>query len=111
MVTSKRTIETTILAEDRQTIVLGGLIQDDITEAMKKVPFFGDIPGLGRLFRSTSKSRTKSNLLVFLRPTIIRNKDDAKRVTDRKYEDIWEVEITSGGIQSEISETFRGRPD
>lgn len=111
VVTSKRTIETTILAEDRQTIVLGGLIQDDITEAVKKVPFFGDIPFLGQLFRSTSKSRTKSNLLVFLRPTIIRNKDDAKRVTDRKYEDIWEVEITSGGIQSEISEIFRGRPD
>ena len=67
VVTSKRTIETTILAEDRQTIVLGGLIQDDITDATKKVPLLGDIPGLGFLFRSKSKSRTKSNLLVFLR--------------------------------------------
>ncbi|MFP6815213.1 MAG: type II secretion system secretin GspD [Pseudomonadales bacterium] len=111
VVTSKRTIETTILAEDRQTIVLGGLIQDDITESVKKVPFLGDIPGLGWLFRSTSKTRTKSNLLVFLRPTIIRSKEDANQVTNRKYEDIWEVEITSGGSQSEISETFRGRPN
>jgi len=111
VVTSKRSIETTILAEDRQTIVLGGLIQDDITETVKKVPFFGDIPGLGRLFRSTTKSRTKNNLLIFLRPTIIRTKEDVDKVSDRKYADIWEVEITSGGSQSEISETFRGRSD
>jgi general secretion pathway protein D len=111
VVTSKRTIETTILAEDQQTIVLGGLIQDDITDGVRKVPWLGDIPGLGRLFRSTNKTRTKSNLLVFLRPTVIRSKDDADKATERKYEDIWEVEITSGGAQSEISETFRGRPE
>jgi len=111
VVTSKRTIETTILAEDQQTIVLGGLIQDDVTDGVKKVPLLGDIPGLGRLFRSTSKSRTKSNLLVFLRPTVIRTKEDADKATDRKYGDIWEVEISSGGSQSEISDTFRGRPD
>ena len=110
VVTSKRTIETTILAEDQQTIVLGGLIQDDISDAEKRVPWLGDIPGLGRLFRSTTKSRTKNNLLVFLRPTVIRTKGDAEKATDRKYDDIWEVEITSGGGQSEISETFRGRP-
>jgi general secretion pathway protein D len=111
VVTSKRTIETTILAEDRQTIVLGGLIQDDISDAVKKVPFLGDIPGLGRLFRSSKKTHTKSNLLVFLRPTIIRTKEDANAATDRKYDDIWEVEITTGGDQTEISETFRGRPE
>lgn len=95
VVTSKRTIETTILAEDRQTIVLGGLIQDDITDTDKRVPLLGDIPLLGRLFRSTTKSHTKRNLLIFLRPTVIRTKEDADAITDQKYRGIWEVEITS----------------
>ncbi len=95
VVTSKRTIETTILAEDRQIIVIGGLIQDDVTQSRKKVPFFGSIPGLGWLFRSNSDTRTKTNLLVFLRATIIRTKEEADGVTERKYRDIWEVEITS----------------
>ena len=58
VVTNKRTIQTTVLADDKQTIVLGGLIQDDIKDSDKRVPLLGDIPGLGRLFRSTSKSRT-----------------------------------------------------
>ncbi|MCZ6657206.1 MAG: type II secretion system secretin GspD [Gammaproteobacteria bacterium] len=95
VVTSKRTIETTILVEDRQIIVLGGLIQDDVTQSRKKVPFFGSIPGIGWLFRSKSDTRTKTNLLVFLRATIIRTQDEADAVTERKYRDIWEVEITS----------------
>ncbi|MCY4563594.1 MAG: type II secretion system protein GspD [Gammaproteobacteria bacterium] len=95
VVTSKREIETTVLAEDRQIIVLGGLIQDNISESNKKVPVLGDIPGLGFFFRSTSKTATKTNLLIFLRPTIIRSQDDAHDATERKYRDIWEVEITS----------------
>ncbi|MEM1230513.1 MAG: type II secretion system secretin GspD [Pseudomonadota bacterium] len=97
VVTSKRTIDTTILADDKQTIVLGGLIQDDISDSVRKVPLLGDIPVLGNLFRSRNQSRTKRNLLVFLRPTVIRNKDDANNVTARKYSDIWEVEIQSRG--------------
>ena len=95
IVTSKRTIETVILVEDRQTIVLGGLIQNDFTDTDKRVPLLGNIPLLGRLFRSSTKSRTKRNLLIFLRPTIIRTKEDADTITDEKYQDIWEVEITS----------------
>jgi general secretion pathway protein D len=110
VVTSKRTIETTILADDRQTIVLGGLIQDDLTDTVRKVPLLGDIPALGRLFRSTTKARTKRNLLVFLRPTIIRSKDEADQETARKYHDVWEVEIRSSGATTTPDEMFRGRP-
>ena len=95
VVTSKRTIETTILAEDRQTIVLGGLIQDDMNESVSKVPFFGDIPLLGNLFKTRSKSKGKTNLLVFLRPTIIRSKEDADTVTKAKYGAVWQVDIES----------------
>ena len=110
VVTSKRTIETTVLAEDRQTIVLGGLIVDDISETDRRVPFFGSIPGIGRLFRSDSNSRTKRNLLIFLRPTIINSKGDVELVTERKYRDIWEVEIrSSGGQPQDLESIFEGR--
>ena len=109
VVTSKREIETTVLAEDRQIIVLGGLIRDDISESRRKVPLLGDIPVLGALFRSTSETRTKNNLLIFLRPTVIKNQEDNNRVTHRKYQDIWEVEITSEQMNDELDELFRGK--
>ncbi len=95
VVTSKRTIETTVLAEDRQTIVLGGLIQDDVNESNSKVPLLGDIPVLGNLFKARSKTKAKTNLLVFLRPTVIRSEKEASRVTKDKYNAVWEVEIES----------------
>ena len=95
VVTSKRTIETTILAEDRQTIVLGGLIQDDVNDSESKVPVLGDIPVLGNLFKSRSKTKAKTNLLVFLRPTVIRDQEEASAVTADKFGSVWEVEIES----------------
>jgi general secretion pathway protein D len=113
VVTSKRTIETTVLAENRQTIVLGGLIQDDLATAGSKVPFFGSIPGIGRLFRADTEDTVKRNLLIFLRPTVIRTADEADRVTKSKYQDVYEVEIISRGVQisvpEEPSELFKGR--
>ena len=108
VVTSKREIDTTILAEDGQTIVLGGLIQDDVTDTRRKVPLLGDIPVLGNLFRSTRETRTKTNLLVFIRPTVINSGEQATDVTTRKYQDIWEVEIT-GTPQDEIDGLFEGK--
>jgi general secretion pathway protein D len=111
VVTSKRTIETTILAEDRQTIVLGGLIQDDINEGESKVPFLGDIPVVGNLFKSRNKTRAKTNLLVFLRPTVLRDSEAAEKVTKEKYEHIWEIEINSVG-HAEYDDLFNGeRPE
>ena len=111
VVTSKRTIETTILAEDGQTIVLGGLIQDDINNSESRVPFLGDIPVLGNLFKSRSKTKSKTNLLVFLRPTVIRGPEEASLVTHGKYNAIWEVEIESTNHES-LDDLFEGiRPD
>ena len=100
VVTSKRTIETSVLAEDQQTIILGGLIQDDITFNDTRVPWLGSIPGLGWLFRSENKSNTKRNLLIFLRPTVIRDAASADAQTQRKYEEIWEVEILIPGAEA-----------
>lgn len=111
VVTSKRTIETTILAEDRQTIVLGGLIQDDITASNSKVPLLGDVPVLGNLFKSRSRTKAKTNLLVFLRPTVIRSKENAGQVTQDKYNEIWEVEIQSSSHEA-LDDLFSGtRPE
>jgi general secretion pathway protein D len=88
LITNKRSIKSTILAENGQVIVLGGLIQDDVTQADSKVPLLGDIPLLGRLFRSTKETRIKRNLMVFLRPTVIRDAAGMAALSGKKYSDI-----------------------
>lgn len=112
IVTNKRTIDTTILADDRQTIVLGGLIQDDIIETGSKVPLLGDIPLAGRLFRNDSTERVKRNLLVFLRPTILRDRESVAETTRDKYEGVWEVNPENAEDQQapDIESLYRGRP-
>ena len=92
VVTSKRTIETTVLAADGQTIVLGGLIQDDINNTNVRVPVLGKIPLLGALFRATTKERTKTNLLVFLRPTILQSTENSTQLSLDRYQQIWELD-------------------
>ncbi len=88
LITNKRSIKSTILAEDGQVIVLGGLIQDDVTMTDSKVPLLGDIPWLGRLFRSTKEAHTKRNLMVFLRPSVIRDSAGLAALSGKKYSDI-----------------------
>ncbi|GLQ29714.1 type II secretion system protein D [Litoribrevibacter albus] len=95
IVTDKRTLKTSILVDNRQTIVLGGLISDEVTEDVQKVPLLGDIPWLGELFKSTSISKAKRNLLVFLRPTIQRNREDVALVTEKKYQGLWELKYNN----------------
>ncbi|MEZ4485461.1 MAG: type II secretion system secretin GspD [Syntrophotaleaceae bacterium] len=80
---SKRLLRNTVLAEDGQTVVLGGLIDSKVEESVTKVPLLGDIPILGHLFKHTSKIEEKTNLLVFITPRIIKNKDDLAAVTRR----------------------------
>jgi general secretion pathway protein D len=93
LITNKRTIDTTVLADDREIIILGGLIRDKVTEVNSRVPILGDIPILGHLFKSSNKIREKQNLLVFLRPTVLSSKEEVRDETLRKYSGIWEVEI------------------
>ncbi|MCQ4325230.1 type II secretion system protein GspD [Stutzerimonas stutzeri] len=92
LVTNKRAIKSTILAEDGQVIVLGGLIQDDVTRTNAKVPLLGDIPLLGALFRSTQETHIKRNLMVFLRPTVIRDRAGLAALSGKKYSDIRVIE-------------------
>ena len=93
IVTNKREIKTTVLADDGETIVLGGLINENVRINKSKVPLLGDIPVLGRLFSSESETREKRNLLVFLRPTIMLDKAKAAQVTDEKYSGLWDVNL------------------
>ncbi|WP_180237260.1 type II secretion system secretin GspD [Lacimicrobium alkaliphilum] len=82
---NKREIKTTVIVDDGGTVVLGGLIDEDIQESVSKVPLLGDIPLLGHLFKSTSSSKRKRNLMVFIRPTIIREGVTMNQISHQKY--------------------------
>ncbi|WP_016703587.1 type II secretion system secretin GspD [Pseudomonas chlororaphis] len=88
VITNKRSVKSTILADDGQIIVLGGLIKDNVKTQVSKVPVLGSIPLLGRLFTSTKDVTEKTNLMVFLRPTLVRGSADAINVSQRKYNDL-----------------------
>jgi len=92
--TNKRSIKTTILIEDGGIIVLGGLMQDTVNESEDRVPVLGAIPLIGNLFKSRSGSRQKSDLLVFLRPKILRDQPSTEAVSTSKYNEIREEERT-----------------
>ena len=84
--TTKNTIKTNVMIEDGELLILGGLIEDTYTQSESKVPLLGDIPLLGRLFKSASKSKDKQVLMMFIRPTIIRNPEDAKNLSDERFQ-------------------------
>ena len=92
IITNERKIETTVRVNDGDTIVLGGLLRDEIQEKVSKVPFLGDIPLLGRLFKHSSTQVRKTNLMVFLRPTIVNSSAKALEVTKKSYDSIREVQ-------------------
>ena len=84
--TNKRSIDTSVLVDDGSIIVLGGLIEDRISDSVEKVPFLGDIPGLGALFRTVGRTHKKTNLMVFLRPYVMRSAEDSSAVTNDRYD-------------------------
>jgi general secretion pathway protein D len=86
IVTNKAVVTTSALADDQEILVLGGLIDDDIQITQNKVPVLGDIPGAGFLFRGTSSTNNKGTLMVFIKPTILRDKVTAAAATQRKYD-------------------------
>lgn len=85
LITSKRSIKTVVLANDGQMIVLGGLMRDDYTATVQKVPCLGSIPLFGEPFKFTENLKTKTNLMVFLKPSIIKSASQIEEITDRKY--------------------------
>ena len=85
LVTNKRQIKTVVMVDDGEFVVLGGLIDDNVTQSEQKVPLLGDIPFLGALFRSRSSSVQKTTLMIFLHPTIMRTAEDNTRIAGGKY--------------------------
>jgi general secretion pathway protein D len=93
IITNERKIQTKVLAVDGRVVVLGGLIKDDVQDAQQKIPLLGDIPYLGRLFRSDGEKVTKSNLMVFIRSTIIRDNEQLAGATAQKYSYIRDQQV------------------
>lgn len=86
LITNKRSIESSVLVDDGAIVVLGGLLQDDTTNSQEKVPGLGDIPFFGNLFKSEARSRKKTNLMVFLRPVVVRDGAAAEALSMGRYE-------------------------
>jgi len=93
LATTKRSLDTNVLVDDGQIIVLGGLIDDTMKDGVEKVPGLGDIPFIGSLFQYKTRNHVKRNLMVFLRPTIIRNSEQSMSLTGDRYEYIRNAEI------------------
>jgi general secretion pathway protein D len=114
LITNKRALKTVILTGNKETIVLGGLIRDDVTDTVSKVPLLGDIPLIGWLFRSTSTQHTKTNLMLFLRPTIVNTAEVSRELTHDKYNGIWEFSVSdqlgSDRSDTQVDAVFNGLP-
>jgi general secretion pathway protein D len=89
--TLKRSIDTTVIVKDGNTVVIGGLIDDSISEIEYKVPCLGDVPFFGYLFKSTSRGSEKTNLYVFIQPTVVKNPAEAKALLKSKEDQIDQI--------------------
>ena len=86
VITNKRAVESTVLVDDGQIVVIGGLIQDSVKDGVEKIPGLGDIPLIGGLFKYNTRSRSKTNLMVFLRPTLLRSAERADSLSNDRYD-------------------------
>ena len=115
IITNKRSIETTVLADDGEIIVLGGLVEQTRSLSESKVPLLGDLPAVGNLFKSRGDNVTKTNLMVFIRPTIVRDTADAKLTTVQKYRYLQAQELIRNegdpsAMDQYISDVFGAAP-
>ncbi len=109
IITSKRTIETTVLADNGEVVVLGGLMRDRQSSNESGVPGLKNIPVLGYLFKSKSNTVEKQNLMVFLRATVLKTREDVIAQTERKYSRVWEVEISGRTATEAVNDLFDGK--
>lgn len=105
--TRKRSIKTSVLVDDGGILILGGLMQEQENESESKIPLLGDIPLIGFLFRSTSTDKTNQNLMVFLRPSILRDRKDADTLTNEKYNFIRGLQSESFDIDNAFSSPLK----
>ncbi len=105
-ITNKRSIETTVIADDGEIIVLGGLIEQTSAVSASQVPFLGDLPGVGRLFQSEGVTNSRTNLMVFIRPTVVRDSEDVRMTTSQRYRYIRAQELMSTGAETSNIDRF-----
>ena len=105
LVTTKRSAKTSVVVKDKETVVIGGLIQDTEDETINKVPFLGDIPGLGWLFKTRTKVRKKTNLMILLTPNIVKDAADLAAISEQQKARFGEASSRTGGVnvQQELS--------
>jgi general secretion pathway protein D len=94
LILNKREFETTLTVGDGQLLAIGGLLNDDERRTIERIPLLSDIPIIGELFKSRSRSRSKTNLMVFIRPTILRSREDGDRLTARRYDYVRDMQLT-----------------
>lgn len=108
LIINKREFETTVLVDDGDILAIGGLLDDNERRTIEKIPLLGDLPVLGNLFKSKSRARTKTNLMVFIRPTILTTQADAQEMTARRYGYIrGRQALASPGVEPSIDELVR----
>jgi general secretion pathway protein D len=108
LILNKRELETTITVDDGEIVGIGGLLDDNERRTIEKIPFLGDLPLLGNFFRSKGKARNKTNLMVFIRPTILRSAADARAMTDRRYGYIRERQyLQNPDVEPSLDELLR----
>jgi len=110
LTTNKSSIETTVVIDNGATLVLGGLLKDEFSNGDSKVPLLGDIPVLGNLFKSRSRSRNKTNLMVFLRPVVMRDQDQANAITLDRYEFMRQKQLNTQPEQSTVMGNVNAAP-
>lgn len=108
LILNKREFETTLTVGDGQLLAIGGLLNDDERRTIERIPLLSDIPIIGELFKSRSRSRSKTNLMVFIRPTILRSREDGDRLTARRYDYVRDMQrIRNPDIEPSIDELMR----
>ncbi len=107
LITNKRSLDTTVIIDDGDTMVLGGLIEDKNSNTVTQVPILGSIPIIGELFKYRSRSKGKTNLMIFLRPVIIRNATDTYNVTADRYDTIGVGNASNRGERAAIMQRFK----
>ena len=108
LIINKRAFETTLTVGDGQLLAIGGLLNDDERRTIERIPLLSDIPIIGELFKSRSRSRSKTNLMVFIRPTVLRNQADGDRLTARRYDYVRDMQLARNpDIEPSIDELLR----
>lgn len=108
LILNKREFETTLTVGDGQLLAIGGLLNDDERRTIERIPLLSDIPIIGELFKSRSRSRSKTNLMVFIRPTILRSREDGDRLTARRYDYVRDMQrVRNPDMEPSIDELLR----